>query len=481
MSTRAEPPMGETPATFDPSFNASVVIEARVERLTSDAGAVIIREMMERSGMIEWLTERLHDPRQPPLLTYLLADLLHTMLLLFAQGWRDQDDADALRLDPALRLAAAGTRSTTPLAEGAHLASQPTLSRLLDILTLEPNRPVLREAVGELAARRLRAERGAHKLRYLTIDVDGLPVEVHGEQPGSAWNGHYHQRMYHPIIACAAETGDLLDARLRPGNAHTAEGALDFVLDLVDRLEGTMCQVAMLRMDAGFPEERLLSGLEARGTPYVARIRNNRVLDRMAGPHLRRPPRRPPAEPRVWCHETDYRAGAWSRPRRVVLVVLERPGDLLLDYFWLLTSLSAAAVSAEALLAHYRQRGTAEGHFGELMDVLAPTLSSTPRSKRHYRGSPLPALPTSLDAVARNEALLLLHLMAYELMHAGRRLMEIATRTGWSLRRFRERVLRVGGRVLRHARRITLVIAETAARHWAALWPRFERCAWPGS
>ena len=198
--------MGETPSTFHPGFNAGVVIEARVERLTSDAGAVITREVMERSGIIEWLTERLHDPRQPHLVTYPLADLLRTMLLLFAQGWRDQDDADALRLDPALRLAAAGARGTTPLAEGAHLASQPTLSRLLDILTLEPNRPVLREAVGELAARRLRAERGAHKLRYLTIDVDGLPVEVHGEQPGSAWNGHYHQRMYHPIIACAAET-----------------------------------------------------------------------------------------------------------------------------------------------------------------------------------------------------------------------------------------------------------------------------------
>ena len=177
----------------------------------------------------------------------------------------------------------------------------------------------------------------------------------------------------------------------------------------------------------------------------------------------------------------DYPAGAWSRARRVVLVVLERPGDLLLDHFWLLTSISAAAVSGEALLAHYRQRGTAEGHFGEPMDVLAPALSSTQRTKRHYRGNPLPALPTSLDAVARNEALLLLHLMAYELMHAGRRLMEITTRTGCSLRRFRERVLRVGGRVLLHARRITLVIAETAAQHWAALWPRFERCAWPGT
>ena len=473
--------MGETPSTFHPSFHAGVVIEARVERLTSDAGAVIVREVMERSGIIEWLTERLHDPRQPHLLTYALADLLRTMLLLFAQGWRDQDDADALRLDPALRLAAAGTRGTTPLAEGAHLASQPTLSRLLDILTLEPNRPVLREAVGELAARRLRAERGGHTLRYLTIDVDGLPVEVHGAQPGSAWNGHYHPRMYHPIIACAAETDDLLDARLRPGNAHTAAGALDFVLDLVDRLEGSMCQVATVRMDAGFPEERRLAGLEARGTPYVARLRNNRALDRLAGPHLKRPPGRPPAEPRLWFHEMEYQAGPWSRPRRVVLVVKERPDDLLLDHFWLLTSLSAAAVPAEDLLAHYRQRGTAEGHFGELMDVLAPALSSTPRTKSRYRDNPLPTLPSGIDATARNEAILLLHLLAYELMHAGRRAMELATHTGWSLRRFRERVLRVGGRVLLHARRITLVIAQTAASVWAALWPRFERFTWAGS
>jgi len=232
------------------------------------------------------------------------------MLILFAQGWCDQDDADALRLDPALRLAVAGARGATPLAEGNHLASQPTLSRLLDVLTLEANRPVLREALAELAARRLRAERGGRRRRYLTIDVDGLPVEVHGAQPGSAWNGHYRQRMYHPILACAAETGDMLDARLRPGNAHTAEGALGFVLDLVDRLEGRMCQVALVRMDAGFPEEGLLAGLEARGTPYVARIRNNRVLDRMAAPHLRRPPGRPPVGPRLWCHEMAYRAGA---------------------------------------------------------------------------------------------------------------------------------------------------------------------------
>jgi hypothetical protein len=421
--------MGETSSTFRLRFNASVSIEARPERLTGDAGAVLMREILERSGIIAWLVERLRDPRQPQLVTYLLADLLRTMLLLFAQGWRDQDDADALRLDPALRLATSGRRGTSPLEDGSHLASQPTLSRLLDILTLEANRPLLRQALGEFAVRRLRAERGGRRLRSLTLDVDSLPVEVHGEG-GSAWNGHYQRRLYHPIIACAAETGDMLDARLRPGNAHSAEGALDFVLDLVDRLQGRMCQVATVRMEAGFPEERLLAGLKARGTPSVARLRNNRALARMAAAHLRRPPGRPPAEPRMWFDEMTYQAASWSRPRRVVLVVKERPDDLLLEHFWLLTSFGTAAMPAATLLAHYRQPLTAEGHFGEVMDVLAPALSSTPRTTRRCRGNTLPALPTGIDAAARNEAILLLHLLAYEVMHAGRRTMELATHTG---------------------------------------------------
>jgi len=68
-----------------------------------------------------------------------------------------------------------------------------------------------------------------------------------------------------------------------------------------------------------------------------------------------------------------------------------------------------------------------------------------------------------MDAFARNEALFLLHLLAYEVLHIGRRLLETATKTGWSLRRMRERVLRVGGRVHVHARRAKLVVAEAKA------------------
>ena len=200
----------------------------------------------------------------------------------------------------------------------------------------------------------------------------------------------------------------------------------------------------------------------------MARIKNNKVLDRLAAPHLARPVGRPPAEPRIWFHEMSYAAGAWSRERRIVLVVLERPGELLLDHFWLLTNIEVTTLSGEALLALYRERGKAEGHMGELMDVLAPALSASSRAR----------WPHTSDAFARNEALLLLHLLAYEVLHSGRCVMEKITRTGWSLRRFRERVLKVGARVVLHARRATLVVAETAAPYWRQFCRGLKGLAW---
>src|ERR1700678_1483558 len=108
---------------FVPSFNRSLVIEARPERLSSDAGAVLLRELLQRSGIISWMVARLADPRASDQVTYPLAELLRTVLVLFGQGWRDQDDAAALRFDPAVRLAVTGARGTGALGDGDQLPS----------------------------------------------------------------------------------------------------------------------------------------------------------------------------------------------------------------------------------------------------------------------------------------------------------------------------------------------------------------------
>jgi hypothetical protein len=256
-------------------------------------------------------------------------------------------------------------------------------------------------------------------------------------------------------VATIGDGGEIVDARLREGTAHCAEGDLAFVLPLVERLEREVCVVAAVRIDAGMPDEPLLSALEGRRTPYVARVKNNAVLDRLAEPHLKRPPGRRPNEERIWFHELTYAAKSWSRERRVVLVVLDRPGELSLHHFWLVTNWTAEQMDGEALLAHYRTRGCAEGYMGELMNVLQPALSSSPRSDEN-----------PCDAFEINEATLLLNALAYNVMDVLRRMLERQTREGWSVKRLRERALRVAGRFIIHARRPLLSLDRSAARFW---------------
>jgi len=307
----------------------------------------------------------------------------------------------ATRHDPAFRLAASSSAGLTPL-EGAGLASQPTLSRFTAMMAAPANLKVLREAVLEMAGRGIRAERGGKRARRLTLDVDSAPIEVHGQQPKAEWNGHYAARTYHPLITSIAETGDMLDARLRAGNVGTAEGALDVILNVVDRAQQSLCDVAMVRIDAGFPSAALLAGLEARGIDYVSRLRANPVLERMAGPFMKRPPGRRPAQPRMWLHELCCQARSRETQRRVILVVKEREGDLLLDRFFLVTSLDPDRQLPREVLDHTRERGKAEGHMGELKDVLAPALSSTNRTKSHWRGRKPKSRAPAVDAFARH-------------------------------------------------------------------------------
>jgi hypothetical protein len=250
------------------------------------------------------------------------------------------------------------------------------------------------------------------------------------------------------------------------------------ILDVVDRARKTFCDVAMVRIDAGFPSAALLAGLDERGIDHVSRLRANPVPDRLAGPCMKRPPGRRPAEPRTWLYELRYQADSRGKPRRVILVVKERADDLLPDRFFLVTSLGWTAKTRGEVLAHYRERGKAEGHMGELKDVLAPALSSTNRAKSHWRGKKLTSKTPAVDAFACNEVRLLIACLAYQVMHIARRAMAKATGTGWSLRRLRERVLRAGARLVISGRRMVLALSSAAAPFWAMLWPRLMALHW---
>jgi hypothetical protein len=466
--------MGESQLSiFRPDFNRSVSVEARRERLTADAGALLLREVMERGGLSGLLADHLVDHRDARFIDHGYLELLRTALLLPAQGWYDQHDVTLLREDPILRIAVSQRRGAGVLAEQPSLCSQPTLSRLLHALAEPCNREGLGTVLLEYAARRKRLRHGSECLAEVTLDVDSLPQEVHGHQPGSDYNAHYSMQCYHPILV-SWDQGDFLAARLRPGNVHTAEGSLEFVLPIV-RWAQTQAAKVWLRMDAGFPAPQLLGALEAADCRYVARIKTNAVLQRMAEPFLTRPVGRPPAEPRTWLHEMTYKAASWDAPRRVVLVVLERPGELFVDSFFLLTNASVEEACAEELLVRYRYRGLAEKDFGDWKAALDPRLSSSPRPKRHYRGMPLERRGSVTDSFAANEASLLLSLLTANLLDHAASLIESCGRRHLSRSRFQQLLLKTAGRVTLGKRKLTICIDASRAELWRTFATQLDR------
>ena len=192
---------------FTPSFNRAIKIRQRDSRLTSHAGAIILREADHRLGLLKSLVGRMHDPRHPERIRYTLLELLRERIFALALGESAQDDLDRLAFDPALRMATWDRPGEQVLDE--RLASQPTQSRLVDILADSPqNLEVLRDGLAEWTERHLRSSSGDHGVRYGTLDIDSFPVVVAGRQPGGAYNGYYAVR-YNSANASGSEYPDV--------------------------------------------------------------------------------------------------------------------------------------------------------------------------------------------------------------------------------------------------------------------------------
>jgi len=451
---------------FEPTFNRSVKIRQADPRITSDAGALLLREVDHRLGLTADLAAGLYDPRDPKRTRYDQVELLREHLYHLALGYAHQDDADFVAHDPAMRLAVWDRPGRQALKE--RLGSQPTDWRLLRRLSDKSQRRRLNEALPEWVGRHQRAAGGGHKVTRGTLDIDPFPIELHGRQQGGAWHGHYHRTMYYPIVASFSAAGDydrpragkgFVHAVLRRGNCGGAEGAARSVREVI-RKGRRLAQHLDVRIDAGLVEGPVLEAIDDEGAHFVGRIRNNARLDALAEPYLGRLPGRPRKEGDEFAIDLGpYRADSWSRAYRLVLVIVDLPDpktglrSLFPHYFFLLTNWRPGQRSPWDLLEHYRRRGTFEDRLGEFNAVI---------------GSGLPA-----ESFEVNEASVLLKLLAFNLAEMIRGELE-AGGTGWDLGRVQQTVLKVGARVVEHGRRIFVDVTKAAGVLWGRVLGRVQ-------
>lgn len=235
--------------------------------------------------------------------------------------------------------------------------SQPDLSRLMGLMA----------QVGEEALKRALAESAVEGREGLHLDGDSTLIELHGEQEGCSYNGHYHCTGYHAGWMVDTEAGKIAALWLNPGKAYTSEGQAEVLMGLA----GMGLKVFSYRGDAGMPSPQLMARLEGDGAVYTLRLKSNPKLDKLAEKLL---PSGPWQQGRVYMGEFRYAAKTWDRPRRVV-AKLQKPKAkdgseaLFWEGYYFVTTRDG---EAETLVSHYLQRGRAEGIFGEFMQTLQP-------------------------------------------------------------------------------------------------------------
>ena len=453
---------------FEPTFNRAVKLRQADHRISDNAGALLLREIDHRLGLTADLAAELTDPRRPDRIRYQQVELLRQHLYALALGHVHEDDHDLLAHDPGVRLAVWNRPGKAVLDE--RLASQPSDWRLIERLTSKAHRRALRQALAESVRRHQRAAGRGRKVLRGTIDIDPFPIEVHGNQPGGAWHGYYRKKIYHPIVASFCAGGTYEDSRLgegfvhavlRRGNAASGEGAVRFARETVRKGRELACHLDV-RIDAGLVDGRTLDAFDDEAVRVVGRIKNNARLDRRAEPYLSRPPGRPTKDGDEFAIDLGtYRAASWSRPYRLVLVVVDLPDpktglrSLFPHHFFLVTNWSAERMDAWALVEHYRKRGTFEDRLGEFNACVAGGLSAA--------------------AFAANEANLLLKLLAFNLAGVIRGELEDASGIGWDLQRVQRTVLKTGARVAKHSGRLLVDLSRAAGVLWGRVLDRVAR------
>src|SRR6476660_9783352 len=410
-------------------FDRRLLLQFRGSAITSDAGLLPYRELDDAVGLTDTAANTLADARTGKNGRHRLAGLLRQSVFGRLAGYEDVNDAERLCHDPAMRWVV-GDRAISGSAASA--------SQMGRFETKWLSRPENLTALADLLGQWIDKVRRRRASKTIVLDMDSSESPTYGEQEGSAYNGHFACTCYHPLFVFN-QFGDVERCALRPGNVHSADGWRAVLLPVIARYRG-IAKHLYFRGDAAFAKPEIYGLLEAEGASYTIRLPANQVLQDKIGHLLKRPVGRPPHEVRRSYASFRYQAQSWNKPRHVVAKIEWYPGELYPRVGFIVTNL---ARSAEGIVAFYNRRGTCEQHIKEGKNAIKWT-------------------QLSCRTFAANAVRLQLHALAYNLGNFMRTLAMPKTVERWSLTSLREKLIKIGAKVVRHGRYVTFQLAEVA-------------------
>ena len=411
------------------TFDSRLKLEFHGSKVTSDAGLLAYRELDDALGLTVLGEDLLNDWRTGKNTQHSMVALMRQSIFSRLAGYEDTNDAERLAVDPTMRHVVGGRASERSAASTSQMGRFET-----EVLTQRGNLSALTKLSGKWIDR-LRERK---PMRELVLDMDSSVSETYGEQEGTAYNGHFGCTCYHPLF-CFNQFGDVERALLRDGNVHSAKDWRAVLKPVVARYRGRSLP-RYFRADAAFANPEIYEFLEAEGYGYAIRLPANDVLQRQIEPLLTRPVGRPSNAPEVWYANFLYQAQSWKKARRVVAKVEWHKGELFPRVGFIVTNLTR---SAKRVVRFYNQRGTAEQWIKEGKNAVKWTR-------------------LSCHDFVDNQVRLQLFVLAYNLGNFLRQAVLPRAVRHWTLTTLREKLIKIGAKVVHHARQVIFQMAEVA-------------------
>lgn len=315
---------------FQPLGSRQITAKFDGGMVTSDAGALLLREVDARAGILHRFASCFTDHRDPELVEHTTFQLIAQRVYALALGYEDLNDHDDLRHDLLFAVLvgkedATGQDRVLKRDRGKACAGKSTLNRL----ELTPRKANAKSRYKKIVARHgdmgdffVETFLRLHPTppREIVIDLDATDNPLHGHQLGRFFHGYYDTYCYLPLYIFCGE--HLLCAKLRPSDIDACAGSTKEVARIVAQIRRMWPTVRIvLRGDSGFCREELMAWCEQNGVDYVFGLAKNQRLLRIIGKELHEAKLQFEATgnpSRVFKDFTYQTRKSWSRERHVV-------------------------------------------------------------------------------------------------------------------------------------------------------------------
>ena len=425
-------------------FDGSIRLEFHGATISSDGGLLPYRDLDDAFALTMMAGAALRDWRTGTNIRHSQTALLRQSVYSRLAGYDDLNDADRLAVDPVMRQVVGGRATKKEAASTSQMGRFET-----EVLTQPDNLAALMD----LSAQWIDKVQQRRPTDRVNHDLDSSVSETYGQQEGSAYNGYFECTCYHPWF-CFNQDGDLERALLRNGNVASADDWRSVLEPVVARYRTRKIK-KYFRGDAAFANPEVYPFLEIESYLYAIRLPANPVLYREIQHLMTRPVGRPPAKPIVQYHDFTYQAATWDKARRVVAKVEWHQDELFPRVGFIVTNLGGGAA---CVTWFYNGRGTAEQCIKEGKVALNWTR-------------------LSCHDFVDNQVRLQLFALAYNLGNFLRRLALPTSVKHWTLTTLRDKLIKIGAKVVHHARQVVFQLAEVAIPRtlFAAILRRIER------